>query len=68
MVFESTKDKTNNISKLYEALKSVEQQKYIIKKKVAHIIHMNSVKIVDWSMLKSFWTGGENIQIFHDFD
>ena len=38
-VFESTKEKTNNISQLYEALKSVKRNK---KKapKVAHIIQM----------------------------
>ena len=44
-VFKSTKDKTNNISKLYEALKSVKRKKKIAK--VAHIIHMKPVKIVD---------------------
>ena len=37
-VFESAKEKTNNISKLYEALKSVKRKKKT--PKVAHIIHM----------------------------
>ena len=37
-VFESTKEKTNNISKLYDALKSVKHNNKT--SKVAHIIHM----------------------------
>ena len=40
-VFESTKEKTINISEVYVALKSVRHQKKT--RKVAHIIHMSPV-------------------------
>ena len=60
------KEKTNNISKLYEALKSVKR------KKKHHIIHMQPIYILDWSTGRSgrelCWTRGENIQFFRDFD
>ena len=44
-VFESTKEKTNNISKLYEALKLVKRQKKT--PKVADIIHKPHVTCIN---------------------